>query len=62
MFFQYCASTVRCSRELITFSRHLVVISNTENSDPVSEWRKSEKITVTLKKRQVFAVLRMVNV
>jgi len=62
MFFQYCASTVRCSRELITFSRHFVVISNTENSDPVSEWRKSEKITVTLKKRQVFAVLRMVNV
>jgi hypothetical protein len=62
MVFEYCASTVRCSRELITFSRHLVVISNTEISDPVSECRKNELFVVTLKKKEVFCLLRIVNV
>ena len=55
MFNEYCASTVRCSRELFTFSRHVVVISNTEISDPVSESRKNELFVVTLKKKKSFA-------
>ena len=49
----YSACKVHRCEQMITFARHFVAKSSTENAMAASEVQKSEKISVTLKKSQV---------
>ena len=50
MFYVYCASTVRSTRQVFTFVRHKVVLSDAENTATVSELCYLVIFLVTLKK------------
>ena len=62
MFYEYCASTVRCRRQEFTFARHVVVLSNAENTAMVSEVCYLVIFSVTLKKKEVRAILNLLCV
>ena len=59
--YEYCASTVRCRRQEFTFARHIVVLSNAENTATVSELCYLVIFSVTLK-RKVQAILYLLCV
>ena len=63
MVYEYCASTtVRCRRQLFTFARHVVVLSDAENTATVSELCYLVISLVTLKRKEVRAILNLLSV
>ena len=62
MFYEYCASTVRCRRQEFTFARHTVVLSDAEITATVSELCYLVILLVTLKKSEVRAILNLLSV
>ena len=62
MFYEYCASTVRCRRQEFTFARHVVVLSDAENTATVSDLCYLVIFLVTLKEEEVRAILNLLSV
>ena len=62
MFYEYCASTVPCRRQLFTFARDVVVLSDAENTATVSEFCYLVILLVTLNEGEVQAILNLLCV
>ena len=62
MFYEDCASTVRCRRQEFTFARHIVVLSDAEITATVSDLCYLVIFLVTLKRKEVRAILNLLSV